>query len=714
MSSKRNVLKEFQFPEASRNRKKVDIDGFRPIETTKDAIWQKEEEKKPERFESKYDLRKSLAWDSAFFTSPGVLDPEELFETLNVHDGDNGLHEASALPSESLAASRIGECFARRSLAWDTAFFTSAGVLDQEELSMVNKGYKKSETRTLPGIEEEFWKSAESNSTMDSDYSLASLEIDLFDDMRASTQKSRKAYNVVNSSCKLPSKKGIPNPHSSKRLDTTSSVRIKPLPASRRPKISAHGVAKTAKEAISPPQVQHATRSGEPDSSSSVKLSKGFSQDNHFSSAATKRVSLGANHMKVNNKIRKAVSGQNMLKKPCFGDSGSFIPSSTPSPEPASSRFHVVSRDLSGSACGLITSIDKPPNFLRRKNALAASYSNARTPLRSLTRHKRKQIDSSQPTDLLSTPKSSSTSLSNSIDCWSSESSASVNHGSNKFTKSLDSAFNRGVPVNNDASQGSDTENCSCDQPFVRSGSKETRLPCQDVGRFSKGSSPLPPTVSRETKPSGLRLPSPKIGFFDVENSRALTPNGGLKFHSDVQNTSKIRSGTNHLNGTPNRAKYGKIQPPRTSTRTGSIKEKKLGSPQTGNQSFRSIKPNCAAQLEGEKACQEFTFAGTIRSSLATSSKAETDLSCESSDGYGSKTDGLGSYLKGEDKGKTQSENKEHVTKIVKKSYLDQNEDTRALNRDGKENLLSFENQVNVLTKQIEAIDFSRDMVIEY
>ena len=65
------------------------------------------------------------------------------------------------------------------------------------------------------------------------------------------------------------------------------------------------------------------------------------------------------------------------------------------------------------------------------------------------------------------------------------------------------------------------------------------------------------------------------------------------------------------------------------------------------------------------------------------------------------------------DKGKTQSENKEHVTQIVKKSSLDQNEDTSALNRDGKENLF-FENQVDVLTKQIEAIDFNRDMVIEF
>ncbi|XVF23713.1 hypothetical protein REPUB_Repub13aG0063500 [Reevesia pubescens] len=724
MSSKRNVLHEFEFPEASRNRNKVDIDGFRMIEAAKDASWQREEEKKPDRFESKYDLRKSLAWDTAFFTSPGVLDPEELFETLNIHDGDNVIKEANGLPSESLAASRIGECIARRSLAWDTAFFTSAGVLNPEELSMVNKGYKKSETLThiLPEIVEELLESAGSNSTMDSDYSLASLEIDLFVDMRASMQKSSKASNVVNSSCKLRRQTGIPNPHSSKRQETTSSMRIKPLPASRRPKNSAHGVAKTAKEAINPPQQQHATQSGEPDSSS-LKPLKAFSLANPVSSAATKRASLGAINTKVNNKIRKSVSGQNMSKKPCFGDSGSFIPGSTPSPEPASSRLQVASRDLSRSACGRITSTDKSPNSLRRKNDLAASDSNAKTPSRSLTRFKSKLIDSCQLTDLQSTPKSSSTSLSNSIDCWSSESLASVNHASKNFTKSLDTAFNRGVPVNNDASQGSDTENSSSDQPFIRSGSKEARFPCQDIDRFSKGSSPLPATVSRETKPSGLRLPSPKIGFFDVENSRPLTPNGGLKFHSGVQNSSKVRSGANNLNGTaPNRARYGKLQPPRTSTRTGSIKEKKPGSLQTGTKSSRGIKPNCAAQLEGKKACQEFTFSGAIRSSLATTFKAETDLSCESSDRYGSKTDGLGSYLKGEDKGKIQPESKEHVTQTVKESFLN-HEDTSlyplenqllSLNCDDKENLFSFENQVDVLTKQIEATDLDEDLVIEF
>lgn len=65
-------LWSFNLAEASRNRKKVDIDGFRLFETLKDAVLQREEEKMPQGHESKYDLRKSLAWDSAFFTSPGL------------------------------------------------------------------------------------------------------------------------------------------------------------------------------------------------------------------------------------------------------------------------------------------------------------------------------------------------------------------------------------------------------------------------------------------------------------------------------------------------------------------------------------------------------------------------------------------------------------------------------------------------------------------
>ncbi|KAA3454068.1 Arginine decarboxylase 1-like protein [Gossypium australe] len=694
MSSQMNILHEFQFPEASRTRKKVDIDGFMLMEASKDEACRKEEEKKTDGLESKYDLRKSLAWDSAFFTSPGVLDPEELFETLNINDGDNGLKEPSALPSESMAASRIGECVARRSLAWDAAFFTSAGVLDPEELSLVNNGYKRSETVThiLPGTELEFWKSTESNSTMESEYSLSSLEIDLFDDMRASMHKSCKASDLLKSSSKFQSQTGIPNPHckylllstilhvelnggqsfsTSKRVDTTS-MRVKTLPASRRPKTTADGVRKTLKEVTNPTKAQHGTRSGELDSSSSLRLSKASNQANPFSPGATKRASLGANQMKINNKVRKAVPGQNMSKKPCIGDRG------TPPPE-STSRVHIVSKDLSGSVCGHNVSTLKSPSSLRRKNDLIALDSDVRTP-KFLTGHKSKQIDSSQPTGFQSTPKSTSTSLCNSMDCWSSETSASLNH------------------VNNDASQGLDTQNCSNDQ-LVPSGSKETRLPDQDVGRFSKGSCHPPSTVSRETKPSGLRLPSPKIGFFEVGNSGEFTPNG-VRFHSGLQKNCKTRTSVNHINGTPNRSRSEKLQSPRTLSRTSNLKEKKLGSLQNGTRSSMDIKLNCAAKLEVEKASP-----GTLESSPAATSMAETELSCESSNGHRLKIYGFGSYVKGDYKGRIQPESKEHATQLVEKSSQDQKEEIIAPKRDENENLLGFKSQVDVLTMQIEAID---------
>ncbi|KAK8994493.1 hypothetical protein V6N11_045580 [Hibiscus sabdariffa] len=603
------------------------------IEASKDEPKQKEEENKADGFQSKYDFRKSLAWDSAFFTSPGVLDPEELFETLNVNDGQKGLKEPSGLPSESMAASRIAECSARRSLAWDAAFFTSPGVLNPEELFLVNNGYRKSETVThlLPGIEQEFWKSTESDSTLDSDYSLSSLEIDLFDDMRASMQKSSKASNLLSSSCKLQSQTGIPNPHSSKRLDTTST-RVKPLPASRRSKTTADGVGKTAKEAINPSKALHGARTGEHEPSSFLKLSKEYDQVNPFSHGAIKRATLGANQMKVNDKIKKTAPGKNMSKKPCISDHG------TPSPESSSSRSHTASKYLSGSVSGHSASIVKSPSSLRRKNDLAASDSGGRTPKRSLTLHKSKLIDSSQPTSLQSTPKSLSTSLSTSIDCLFSESSASLDH------------------VN--------TENSSNDQ-LVPSGRKETRFPHQDVGRFSKVSCHLPSTVLREAKPSGLRLPSTKTGFFELGNSRDLTPNG-VKFHYGLQNSSKTRTGSNHLNGTPTRARYSNLQSPRTSTRTTKLKEKKLGSPQNGTQSSGNIKPN--AKIEGEKASQELRSSRTIKSSHASSFVAETDLSCESGNRFGTKPDSFRSYVERDDKGKIQAK-----SQMVGKSSHDQN-----------------------------------------
>lgn len=81
------------------------------------------------------------------------------------------------------------------------------GVLDPEELSIINEGFKNLETR-LPGIEEDVLRSTESNFSLDSgSSSLTSLEIDLFEDIRASTNKSTN-ISVSSSSFKLQRGKG--------------------------------------------------------------------------------------------------------------------------------------------------------------------------------------------------------------------------------------------------------------------------------------------------------------------------------------------------------------------------------------------------------------------------------------------------------------------------------------------------------------------------
>ena len=75
-----------------------------------------------------------------------------------------------------------------------------SGVLSAEELSFVNGGFRLSQAHTRLGIKE-VWRAAESNSTRNADaYSLASLEIDLFDNMRVSMQKSNDASSTKETS----------------------------------------------------------------------------------------------------------------------------------------------------------------------------------------------------------------------------------------------------------------------------------------------------------------------------------------------------------------------------------------------------------------------------------------------------------------------------------------------------------------------------------
>jgi hypothetical protein len=74
-----------------------------------------------------------------------------------------------------------------------------AGVLDTEELAIVNSTFRKAQGSRLPGITEETRRSGESTtSTLESEsWVMESVETELFDNVRASIQRSLGKPNEV-------------------------------------------------------------------------------------------------------------------------------------------------------------------------------------------------------------------------------------------------------------------------------------------------------------------------------------------------------------------------------------------------------------------------------------------------------------------------------------------------------------------------------------
>ncbi|KAL6840631.1 hypothetical protein ACP4OV_029495 [Aristida adscensionis] len=133
--------------------------------------------------------------------SPAAADP---FGVV----GEQAVPERTESPKQWKAKSGVN---LRKSLAWDSAFFTSEGVLDAEELAIVNSTFRKTQQGSrLPGISEEMRRSGESTtSTLDSEsWAMESLETELFDNVRASIQrtlgKPNKAPGVTTGSSKPP------------------------------------------------------------------------------------------------------------------------------------------------------------------------------------------------------------------------------------------------------------------------------------------------------------------------------------------------------------------------------------------------------------------------------------------------------------------------------------------------------------------------------
>ncbi|MBA0848598.1 hypothetical protein Goshw_004391 [Gossypium schwendimanii] len=526
-----------------------------------------------------------------------AVDPESVEMAVGSIEEAGKVKEPSE-SSEQEKTSKNGKYNLRKSLAWDSAFFTSEGFLEPEELSSMLGGNEKGQLQALPGIQEEVNKSYDSLTTLDSEtLTLESLEADLFEDVRASIQKSNKvsvtAYSWNKSILKLTvsfffaASKKVELPTQDKK------IQIKQKATPKKPNVGVKDSGKTVKQVVVHPQISQActvlyhanelivtvrsvARAGE-STSSLHKPPKVLSGVGH---TPTKRASLGAKNVKMD-KDAKTVTGRGttVLKTPALGGSRNIVPrpklsSKSSSCSPASSKTELTSSCSSLESCASFSSnrTNKSSlNLIKHKNGprIVNPSSGSTISARSKIAPKGKiQAGSSKPPTCLksSTKFSSSISPTSSISEWSSGSSSSIsatNRSSNVVRDSLGTGSRKGLTTKRDAHQVVDSQNLPTgsegDDTEVNGSLDESE------NKVSAGTSRLlhPGSV----KPSGLRMPSPKLGFFDGVRSSGHTPNGSMLSHSGVTSgLPKIGAKSTSPSGNSNKAKIGKLQPVRSLT----------------------------------------------------------------------------------------------------------------------------------------------------
>ncbi|KAJ9694523.1 hypothetical protein PVL29_010153 [Vitis rotundifolia] len=510
------------------------------------------------------------------FEFPDAVDASKAEDSADIVDQRDQVSQLS----ESLEPERtqkIGKCNLRKSLAWDSAFFTSAGVLEPEELSSMIEGVDRDGKHSLPRIQEDdLRRSTDSISTMESDsLTLESLEADLFEDVRASIQKSRIRSNVTHSK---NSKAGTGEMegrtiHSSKKVDVASQK--KPKAAS-----GMQGSGKMIKQGPVRPQVTQPVASSRQSISSLPRPPKIISRANPISTASTKRASLGANSLRMEKDSAKSSIGRGApgSKMTGLSESHGFVPRPTQSSKSSSKRSLPAAKTEPTTSSSSFDSSGSTPsdnigksstNTMRRKfdsrtSNPPPSGSTLKTPTRTAVRNKTLSANSHISAYLMSTAKlSSSMSPASSVSEWSTESSSStstVNQRSSNSTASLGTSSPcKGVCEDRNASHTVGPEN------------QVTGLLSQSVKKSTTGTGTLHHPAS--TKPSGLRMPSPKIGFFDGAKSMVRTPNGSMQSHSGVPSSlPKVGAGFCSPKGTSNKGKQGNFQTVRTVTPVGNIK----------------------------------------------------------------------------------------------------------------------------------------------
>ncbi|GAU35333.1 hypothetical protein TSUD_337250, partial [Trifolium subterraneum] len=476
------------------------------------------------------------------------------------------------------------KCNLRKSLAWDSAFFTNAGVLDAEELSSIIEGVEKEE---LPRIEEDVYKSCDSISTLGSDcLTLESVELegDLFEDVRASIQKSSHKSKLASAATRVSSTsrlQGLQTRDSARKVSAVPRDKMKVPSASRNPTAVVRGIGKSTNK-NNPTFTQIPQPVATRRESSISKLSKVPAKPSASSTISSKRASISDLHVKSETDKAKLTNGgrvSSMSKASVIGGSRGTVPKPTVLSKSNSSQSvstKTKSATSTSSGVNLSDNIGKSPfNSARKKvtsvtTKLPSSRPPVRTPSGFASRNKSESGNSSLSSLISVNKLSSSVSPASSVSDWSSEASVSTSiptHVCDSLRSSIDSTSSRKVLSDTNVDQGVNSQIPQSDTGLEKWEAQHNGIISQSV-RTASVAAVIPTALA---KPSGLRLPSPKIGFFDGVKSSVRTPCGGAQPNSAVPH-SLLKHGAGSPSEGQNKAKLGKLQAVRSITPTQSKK----------------------------------------------------------------------------------------------------------------------------------------------
>ncbi|XP_024016759.1 uncharacterized protein LOC18026792 isoform X2 [Eutrema salsugineum] len=414
----------------------------------------------------------------------------------------------------------------RKSLAWDKAFFTNAGVLEPDELSNMIESNHMCKRKTLPIIQEDVNRSTESISTLQSDCTVeTSQDFVSFEDVRASIQRSAISSNAAtpDKSKDLGEREAAPSPTLSTLDDSGSQEKMKPNVIRKRPSIRAQGLGKVTKQPVAAKEHNTSISRSPIGLSKSVRASVDVNKTKQEKNPKSTGKEPLAPRVPISRRLRPIVSKPVVPFKSALRSSS--VASKNELTSSCSSLESCVSVSSSASIKSSLDSVkQKKSQSLRiASHSLANRSTTSKAASRTIGQHRVPPLSASRT--YKSKLSSNVSLLSSSVD-WSSESPRASTP--NKIAK----GNKKTVPGESGPKIVDTTQTL---KPELLNNSKDVSAVQDDLkpdqhgakrGSLVNGGAVRSASM---TKPTGLRVPSPKIGYFDgARSSVARTPTGSF------------------------------------------------------------------------------------------------------------------------------------------------------------------------------------------